>query len=536
MSTEQTLITQSPATIQTSEVLIPTATIIYHPNLERIGEEAPLLELKQHQSQDISRLTPDFSQPSTDKSCNIADPYISRKPLTLSLVNGGLRIEKSAELTGKVSVNDRLLITELFIVGEEWRNGVIISMNNRVVLFLHFSPQQRDLSLNKHGLLGESSAICKVRRTIERVADLQVPVLIRGETGTGKELVAQALHNSSPRKHRKFVSVNVGAIPDTLAISEIFGAKKGAFTGASKDRAGYFQQADNSTLFLDEIGDANEQVQVALLRTLETGEVTPVGSTGSIHVDVRLVAATDANLEKKILDERFRSPLLQRLAGFEIRIPPLRSRRDDIGRLFIYFLTIEINNVGDEKHLANTSHHVSFWASVFEKACLYNWPGNIRQLKNIAQQLAIYNRDAEQLTIPDHILELFSLQPKQNVSAPETAQTANTPDPLTEDTQHESTPASPRRKPSTVTEQELLDALEAQRWDLKGTAERLNISRAALYKIIDNNPSVRTASDFSLEELNSAYQKSDGDIDVMVDKLKVSKAALKRRLKDLSLN
>lgn len=537
MKTEQTLITPNPAHKKVAEELIPTATIVFHPEIQRIGEEAPLTGLLKQFTQDISRLTPEFSPIAIKQSRNLGDPYISRKPLTLSTVNGGLLISKPAELTGVISINGRLLVNEMFLVSEEWRKGVVISLCNRIVLFIHRqAPRSANPSI-KHGLLGESLETEKVRQAINRVSDLDVSVLIRGETGTGKELIAQAIHKSSQRNMQAFISVNVGAIPESLAISELFGTKKGAFTGAVKDRAGYFQQADKGSLFLDEVGDAPEQVQVALLRTLETGDITPVGSTGSIHVDVRLIAATDADLEKRISDDMFRSQLLQRLAGFEIRIPPLRKRREDIGRLFIVFLTNEFIKIGDTTHFENTPHKVSFWVTFFEKACLYNWPGNVRQLKNIAQQIAIYNREIEHLIIPDHITEMFMSQPSQAETSPrDELMENNVATPSTqENSDQEKSSRSTRRKPSTVTEQELIAALEIMRWDLKATADHLNISRAALYKIIDRTPSVLTAGNYSIEQLNTAYHKAGGNLDLMVDELKVSKAALKRRLRDLSL-
>tara|TARA_R110001599_G_scaffold185680_1_gene379919 strand:- start:1099 stop:2706 length:1608 start_codon:yes stop_codon:yes gene_type:complete len=534
MLIDQTLITHSLVAKQTPNKLYPIATIIFHSDIDRIGEVAILRDLQQKNSQNICRLTPEFTHPETDKSRSIADPYISRKPLALSLVNGGLNIKRPAELTGNVTINNRLLVDELFVVGNEWRNGVVISMCNRVVLFIHHAPLGNTVSLKKHGLLGESHAINHLRQTINRVADLNISVLIRGETGTGKELVAQAIHNSSQRSLQKFVSVNVAAIPESLAISELFGSKKGAFTGAAKDRAGYFQQADTGTLFLDEIGDAHEQIQVALLRTLETGEVTPVGSSSSIHVDVRLLAATDVDLEKSVLNEHFRSPLLQRLAGFEIRIPPLRKRREDIGRLLAYFLISELNNVDEIRHLENTAQNISFWAGFFTKACSYDWPGNVRQLKNIAQQLAIYNRDAEFLTIPEHINELFLPQRTQTTTSE--FDSSKNDSIQTESFNKPDAPDKPsRRKPSTVSESELISALKQQRWDLKATAEQLNISRAALYKIIDNTSSVRTASDLCVDDLRNAFQKASGDLNKMVDLLQVSKAALKRRMKDFDV-
>jgi two-component system nitrogen regulation response regulator GlnG len=549
MTADQTLITQNPFARPASEELVPTATIIFHPDTSRIGEVAFLTDLKQSLSTEISRLSPDFSNLDTQRSNCIADPYVSRKPITLKLLNGGIHFTKPSDLTGNVTVNGRLLVSELFIVGDEWQKGIVVSMSNRIVLYLHHSPAIAANPSHKHGLLGESNVIHKLRKAISRVADLHVPVLIRGETGTGKELIAQAIHSSSRRTEQSFISINIAAIPESLAISELFGSKKGAFTGATKDRAGYFQQAHNGTLFLDEIGDAHDQVQVALLRTLETGDVTPVGAASSINVDVRLITATDANLEKNIEENRFRSPLLQRLAGFEIHIAPLRKRREDIGRLLIHFLSRELQQVQESGHLESTPKNISFWAAFFTKACLYDWPGNVRQLINISQQLAIYNREVEQLSIPDHINELFSpafnQAPPSNLSQADSNTSAldnqNNSDIAQAQTTSEKDsspyekPASPRRKPSSVTVEELHAALEKSRWDLKATSENLNISRAALYKMIDNTPSVRTAGDICLDELRSAYQNNNADLEKMVDELKVSKAALVRRLKDLQI-
>src|SRR5262249_37195786 len=150
------------------------------------------------------------------------------------------------------------------------------------------------------------------RRAVQAVVDLHVPVLIRGETGTGKELVARAIHLHGPRRAKPFVSVNLGAIPRDLAAAELFGAQKGAFTGAVRDREGLFAAARGGTLFLDEVGEAPPEVQVMLLRVLETGEMTPVGGYSPVKTDVRLIAATDANLEEHIREGRFKAPLLHR--------------------------------------------------------------------------------------------------------------------------------------------------------------------------------------------------------------------------------
>ncbi|HRI66149.1 MAG TPA: sigma-54 factor interaction domain-containing protein, partial [Polyangium sp.] len=164
----------------------------------------------------------------------------------------------------------------------------------------------------------------RVLSDIHNVADLELPVLLRGETGSGKELVAHAIHKASPRRDKPFVAVNLGAIVPSLAVAELFGAEKGAFTGSIKRQVGYFEQAHGGTLFLDEIGEAPVELQVALLRALETGEIQTVGAMQGRKVDVRVIAATDADLEDKVDMGAFRAPLLNRLAAFELWIAPLR--------------------------------------------------------------------------------------------------------------------------------------------------------------------------------------------------------------------
>jgi two-component system nitrogen regulation response regulator GlnG len=165
------------------------------------------------------------------------------------------------------------------------------------------------------------------RRPVRLGAPLAVPVLLQGETGTGKELAARSIHDQSTRAQGPFLAVNLGALPAPLAAAELFGARKGAYTGAVQDLPGWFGRADGGTLFLDEVGEAPLEVQVMLLRALETGEIVPVGSQTPRRVDVRVVSATDADLEAAVGRGAFRAPLLHRLAGYSIRLPPLRHRR-----------------------------------------------------------------------------------------------------------------------------------------------------------------------------------------------------------------
>ena len=516
-----------------SQVSRYALTIAYHHDWKRIGATAYLDSLSQGIAFNVSRLEPQFTIPYSHQRYELEDRYISRKPISIQMLNGRLLITPHAEGT-EVRIDGMVIRAPHYVFEEQLKTGVVMELGKRVILVLHSLSPDRN-SPHMHRMLGVSEGIEDVRRAVDRVADLNVPVLIRGETGTGKELVASALHNASPRCTRPLLAVNVGAIPETLAISELFGAKKGSFTGATKDKPGYFSQANNSTLFLDEIGDAPDEVQVALLRTLETGEVRPVGGTETLKVDVRLIAATDADLESKLKTQDFRNPLLQRLAGFEIRLPRLAKRKADIGLLLAEFLRFEFDAIAEQRHYQELDGNgENLWYQFFRYALDFPWPGNIRQMRNIARQVAIHNRLARFSSIPAHIEAMLLEHPIGNGGAStRPADEVDTTSSLPEEPEDI---ALPRRKPSTIAEAELMEALERQRWDLKNTSEDLNISRAALYKMIEANPNVRKAGDISVDELTQSYQRCGGDLESMVDELKVSKAALKRRIKELCID
>jgi two-component system nitrogen regulation response regulator GlnG len=496
-------------------------TIAYHADWQRIGATVYLDGLGKGQPASISRLEPAFRLPFRDGSHTLDDRYISRKPLTIEQLNGRLLLTPHPEGT-EVRVDGQVIRAHHYLFEEALKTGVMIELGQRVILVLH-SLSTEPCCRQMHRMLGVSEGIETVRRSIDRVA----------------ELVASALHNASLRCQRPMLAVNVGAIPDTLAVSELFGAKKGAFTGAVKDKPGYFVQAHDSTLFLDEIGDAPDEVQVALLRTLETGEVRPVGAAESVKVDVRLIAATDADLEGKLASQAFRNPLLQRLAGFEIWLPPLARRKADIGLLLAEFLRFEFDAIAEQRHYQALAGQFrdepqpdtgaeNLWYRFFLQALGFDWPGNIRQMRNIARQVAIHNRQALHSSIPPRI-EAMLLEARPPVAiAPEA-------DDLDAGIDDDQADGVPRRKPSTVTAAELAVALEQQRWDLKNTAELLNISRAALYKMIESNPDIRKAGDISVDELSRAYQRCAGNLEQMVAELKVSGAALKRRIRELGI-
>jgi len=241
-------------------------------------------------------------------------------------------------------------------------------------------------------IIGQSPAMKHVFRMIEKVSQSKGNVLITGKSGTGKELVARAIHFNSPRKNKPFVAINCGAIVDTLMESELFGYKKGAFTGATEDKDGYFKAADGGTLFLDEVGEIPLHLQVKLLRAIETGEVTPVGGTKSIKVDVRIIAATNRDLTKEIEAGNFREDLYYRLNVVEIRLPSLAERKEDIPLLVNHFI---------EKYSKELNRQIKGVDNETMRILMnYEWKGGIRELENVIER-AIILTEGEFITRKD---------------------------------------------------------------------------------------------------------------------------------------
>lgn len=232
------------------------------------------------------------------------------------------------------------------------------------------------------GMVGSSPAFQRAAVLAERVAPSDLPVLITGESGTGKELMARAVHDASRRARKPFVVVNCGGLPETLLESALFGHVRGAFTGAHRDRAGLFVEADTGTLFLDEIGDMPPALQVKLLRVLESGEVLPVGADRPIHVDVRLISATHRDVQALADEGTFREDLYWRVRGAEIRLPPLRDRRGDVALLADHFLnrSAHLSPNGVPRRLSEEAR----------AACIaHPWPGNLRELRHEMQRATV---------------------------------------------------------------------------------------------------------------------------------------------------
>ncbi len=237
------------------------------------------------------------------------------------------------------------------------------------------------------GVVGKSRPMREVFRMIERVADSDSTVLINGETGTGKGLVAKAIHLNSYRKDKPFVAINCGAIPENLLESELFGHVKGAFTGATAAKVGKFEVADGGTIFLDEIGDMSPDLQVKVLKVLEEREFEPVGGCKSIKVDVRIIAATHRDLEEEVQKGNFREDLFYRLYVIPIQLPSLSERRVDIPLLTHYFL----NKLNMDKNARISG----ISSDAMELLMQYAWPGNVRELANMLERLVVLKADGE---------------------------------------------------------------------------------------------------------------------------------------------
>ena len=265
-----------------------------------------------------------------------------------------------------------------------------------------------------NNIIGTGPAMNRIFELVETIAGLTSTVLIEGETGTGKELIAKAIHFNSPRRDQKLVSINCGAIPENLLESELFGHTKGAFTGALQTRIGRFEQANNGTIFLDEIGNMPLSLQVKLLRVLQEREFERVGGSSTIKVDVRIIAATSANLDRMVADGTFREDLYYRLNVIPINLPPLRERREDIPLLVQAF-------VGQfcERHKLELK---SVSPQVMKALMAYDWPGNVRQLENVVERMVALSGNRTGITatdLPDQIQNKAQLAAAPLIEIPE---------------------------------------------------------------------------------------------------------------------
>ncbi|MHB8879189.1 MAG: sigma 54-interacting transcriptional regulator, partial [Myxococcaceae bacterium] len=333
-------------------------------------------------------------------------------PYRVYFLMGRLRLA-AGDVTGAQAETGRAarLLDELTARVPAARRGQFLSIPRRAQVLSAVEPELRlpklaaaPLSYERgpHGLVGRSAALARITRQIEPIGRSNTTVLVRGESGTGKELLAEAIHNLSPRKGMPLIKVNCAAFVEELLLSELFGHEKGAFTGAVRERKGRFELADGGTLFLDEIGDISPKCQVALLRVLQERELERVGGTKTLKVDVRVICATNRDLETLITQGRFRQDLYYRLKGVMLELPSLRERPEDLPELAAHFLT----KVARERN--EPAKQLS--SDALELLRLHDWPGNVRELENVLASAAIF-ADGPVIT-PEafsHVAELSAL-------------------------------------------------------------------------------------------------------------------------------
>ncbi|MEO1368161.1 MAG: sigma 54-interacting transcriptional regulator [Acidobacteriota bacterium] len=507
---------------------VPGLTLLAHPDLDRVGERAALPTLAAGGTVRLSRREPLFHEPGRGHERPLDHRGLSRRPVLLhGRDDGGVELELGSSRTPVLlGGGGRRLEGRKVFGATDLDRGVILRLGRQVLLLLH-RLDCVDTLLPRGELIGESPEMLRLRANISKVADLETPVLIRGETGSGKELTARALHDASRRRRGPFVAVNMAALPPGLAAAELFGAARGAFTGADRRRDGLFARADGGTLFLDEIGEATLAVQAMLLRVLETGEVRPVGEDRGRQVSVRIVSATDARLEEDIAESRFRAPLLHRLAGYELELPPLRSRREDVGRLLRHFLRQELAAVGEEWRVGEAGAREPWMsAEIVARLASFDWPGNVRQLRNVIRQIVISSRGDSVAHLPASIATLLA-----------TAATAETPAAATAGAGAPGggRAGDGRTKPSEIGEGQLIELLRRHRFNIRAAAAAAGISPTSLYKLVENSPRLRKPSQIDAPELLACLDASGGDLGAAAAQLEVSVPGLKRRLKALGL-
>lgn len=359
-------------------------------------------------------------------------------------------------------------------------------------------------AINDSGLLGVSIPIIELRQIIKQVAPTDVTVLITGESGVGKEVVAKEIHRQSKRNDKPFITVNCGAIPEGIIESELFGHVKGSFTGAIDTRKGYFEAANNGTIFLDEIGELPLQTQVKFLRVIENGEFIKVGGTKPERVNVRIIAATNKNLEQLIESNSFREDLYYRLRSINIVIPPLRERKEDIKILF--------DNFVGQFCSRNGINYKDITDEAMQFINNYSWPGNVRQLRNFTESLITLNIDKK--------IELTDVEKQLNIQPGE----KNLPTPVF----------------NMKDERQLLFGalfeLKKDIMDIKHQLTNLEEHKSNAvpengFYISDDKIDNISYDEFEQELLTYYYNKYHGNINKIADKLKISNRTLYRKFK-----
>jgi DNA-binding NtrC family response regulator len=503
-----------PGNYQQQELVL---TIIFHPDTTRIGEVAIVPHRAVGVPWILGRRGPAFGRRHLVHSGPLEEPHVSRQALALVRTGEMLSITRLPE-SSRCRLDGRELDGEVELEPDQLRRGVRILMGHSVVLLLRLAPRVGvglKVSPAITGLLGSSAYMAGLKEQITRAAASEFDVLIRGETGTGKELVATAIHQASRRSAAPLISVNMPAIPAGLAAASLFGNARGAFTGASKASDGYFRQAEGGSLFLDEIGDTPAEVQPQLLRALQQREIQGVG--GAIRqVDLRVISATDAAIEGAGCD--FKAALRHRLGACEVVLLPLREHPEDIGELLLHFLATACEQSGLKSLLPSADSaapEIAAWAELFYQFLCYSWPGNVRELINFTRQVILAS--GSRLILPQHLVKALGVQSEPPVERKSAGA------------------GRARRNIRDIDAAEFDSALELSRYEVANTARHLEVSRQAVYRRIEASPRHRLAGQVPSGELEQALATHDGDVTTTARQLKVSASGLRARLRDSEL-
>jgi two-component system nitrogen regulation response regulator NtrX len=387
-----------------------------------------------------------------------------------------------AMISGHGTITDAMQATRLgafdFIEKPFTSERVLVTVQKGLEL-RSLRRENRELKLAmeaKYEIVGNSAALRKVLEAVQRAAPTNATVMLLGESGVGKELVARTIHRNSPRAGQRFIQVNCAAIPEELIESELFGHEKGSFTGATEKQIGKFEQADRGTIFLDEVGDMSAKTQAKVLRVLQEQEVERLGSARTIKVDVRVIAATNKNLEDAIARGEFREDLYFRLNVIPILVPPLRDRREDIPALVHHFARL----TGEEHNLKPKR----FEPRAMEVLQRYRWRGNIRELRNTVERVMIMAPD-DLIRVEDLPAEVRGEQ--QAARQPVPAEAAASAGQLRAEASAAPTPpAGTLREFKEAAERAfLVEKLRENNWNISKTAEALDTPRSNLYKKLE---------------------------------------------------
>lgn len=476
---------------------VPVLEFLFHPDPRRIGDRATVPA--DGGDLVVGRSGPTFTAPESGRTAAWDDPCISREQLRVRFrpAQGLFEVSVAPGARRVVSPGPGL-----------YPPGTRLTIEDRALLLL--TLRRPDAAGARGGLLGESAAIARVRDLIARYAASPHPVLLLGETGTGKELAAHALHAGGPRAAGRFVAVNCGALPETLVEGEIFGHARGAFTGADRAQPGLVAAAHRGTLFLDEVAELPLDAQAKLLRFLDAGAYRPLGETSERHADAKVVAATHRDLPAMVAAGRFRQDLYFRLNGLTIALPPLRARVEDVPRLLVGFLAAAAEAPA-WLDAQVTARPPRLPLSFVERLLGHAWPGNVRELRSVAERLLLDGVEA-------------ALQGLEAPSGP-----AQTPAPAASPLAGPPAPPVARPRRSLPDDAAIATALEANDFVKSRTAEALGISRNHLDKRMQALGLV-SPLEVGAEALAAARTATGGDLDAMARHLGISLRGLKLRL------